>query len=210
MAKKKTVKETRNLEQEVQEQKLERSLLKKVKKGEHRAFEQIVEMYRERLYFSVYNLLGNEEESRDITQEAFVRMYRKFDDFDMSRPLYPWLHRIARNLALDYLKRHGTQRKVSLDGIVENRNRNFDSNEGMFQRTKGVRDQIHQEQMSHHLRDALEQLKPEFRDIIMMKHLQSMSYDEIAETLDIPNGTVMSRLFHARKALAKLMEKHRV
>ncbi len=170
----------------------------------------LVESYRERLYCAALRLVRNHDDARDLSQEAFVRFFQKISRFDPNRPFYPWLYRILHNLCVDHLRRHGTQRQVSLETMLEERHVQFEEGTSMPGDEPGdARDTIHAGEMAGHLRSAIEELKPEFREIVMMYHMEELSYKDIAEALDIPIGTVMSRLFHARKALAKLMEPHR-
>jgi RNA polymerase sigma-70 factor (ECF subfamily) len=187
----------------------ERHWLSLAKAGDRAAFGRLVEHHRERLYYAALGLVRNHEDARDLSQEAFVKVFKSLDRFDLRRPFYPWLYRILRNLCLDYLERHGPQRRISFDALVEDHNIQFREEQRHGRRDTGdARDAIQRQQMAAHLRTAIDELKPEFREIILMKHFQDMAYKEIAEALDIPEGTVMSRLFHARKALARLMEKH--
>ncbi|MCB2155548.1 sigma-70 family RNA polymerase sigma factor [bacterium] len=181
----------------------EKALLLRARKGDRKAYGLIVEHYRERLYCAALGILRNHEDARDMSQDAFVRAFKALDRFELKRPFYPWLYRILRNRCLDYLERHGPRRKLSLDSLVDESHMKFAAEE------EDPRERIQKQEMAEHLHAAIEELKPEFREIIIMKHLQEMPYKEIAEALDIPMGTVMSRLFHARKALAKLMEPHR-
>ncbi len=180
----------------------ERELIEQSRSGNREAFGRLVFIHRERLFHAMYALIGNEEEARDVSQEAFIRVFNSLERFELNRPFYPWLYRIARNLALDYLKKHGSRRKVSLCSMLEEGKNQFENSRAVNHQATDVRDQIYQEQISTGIRTALERLKPEFSEVIMMKHLQNLSYEEMAEILNIPAGTVMSRLFHARKALA--------
>ncbi|MDX1971498.1 MAG: sigma-70 family RNA polymerase sigma factor [Candidatus Sumerlaeia bacterium] len=180
----------------------ERELIEQSRSGNREAFGRLVFLHRERLFNAMYALIGNEEESRDVSQEAFIRVFNSLDRFEIHRPFYPWLYRIARNLALDYLKKHGSRRKVSLCSMLEDGRSQFESSRAVNHQHSDVRDQIYQEQITSGIRTALDRLKPEFSEVIMMKHLQNLSYEEMADILNIPAGTVMSRLFHARKALA--------
>lgn len=163
----------------------------------------LVQAYRERAYGAALSLTRNYEDARDLSQEAFVRAFRAIDRFRVGRPFYPWYYRILRNLCLTHLERHGPRRQVSLDEIVE------ENPAATPSVSSSVQERIQGEQMGRHLRTAIDQLKPEFREIISMFHFEEMSYQDIAQALEIPIGTVMSRLFHARKQLAQLMEKHR-
>lgn len=194
--------ETRN-PAEVLDAETERALLEEARRGDHGAFSRLVEAYRDRAFGAALAILQNADDARDLSQDAFVKAYRALDRFDVRRRFYPWLYRILHNGCLNHLKRHGPSRKVSLDEMGEEHHLQFEA-----PNTDPV-EAIHAEQMARHLRDAIERLDPKFREIIVMKHFQEMSYQDIADALEIPIGTVMSRLFHARKNLAALMEKHR-
>lgn len=183
----------------------EARLVQRSQRGDRAAFGILVEAYKERAYLAALALVQHHDDARDMSQDAFVKAFRALDRFDAARPFFPWYYRILRNTCLSYLKRHGRGRMVSLDQLVEEKQVQFSDNKG----SSDPRKQLHDSEMAGHLREALGKLKPKFREIIAMKHFEEMTYEEIAEALDLPPGTVMSRLFHARKALAKLMEKHR-
>jgi RNA polymerase sigma-70 factor (ECF subfamily) len=183
----------------------ETRLIHLAQRGDRKAFGDLVFAYRERALNGALSLVQNYEDARDLTQEAFVRAFKALKRFELGRPFYPWYYRILRNLCLTHLKRFGPSRQISLDQLVEEEHIQFASSDS----ADDTRDRIQQEEMAAHLRVAMEKLKPEFKEILAMKHFEEMSYEEIAQALRIPIGTVMSRLFHARKALAKLMEKYR-
>lgn len=181
----------------------ERELVERARRGDRAAFGSLVEQYRERAYSAALSLLRDHEEARDMSQEAFVRAFQALDRFDPARPFFPWYYRILRNRCLNHLKRHGPKRKVSLDAMCEEDHLQFEA------RTEDPVETIQAQQMSRHLRAAIERLKPEFREIIVLYHFEELSYQDIADSLRIPIGTVMSRLFHARRALGQLMMPHR-
>ncbi|MCC5877329.1 MAG: sigma-70 family RNA polymerase sigma factor [Candidatus Sumerlaeia bacterium] len=183
----------------------ETRLVVRSKRGDRAAFGVLVEAYKERAFLAALALVQNHDDARDMSQDAFVKAFRALDRFESDRPFFPWYYRILRNTCLSYLKHHGRGRMVSLDQLVEEKHVQFPDNRG----ANDPRQQLQNEEMTAHLREALGKLKPKFREIIAMKHFEEMTYEEIADALDLPPGTVMSRLFHARKALAKLMEKHR-
>lgn len=182
----------------------ESRLIERAQRGDRAAFGLLVQAYRDRAFGAALVLTQNHEDARDLSQDAFVRCFGALDRFHLGRPFYPWLYRILRNLCLSHLQKHSSGRQISLDAMWED-------SPGAVPPAAGVSvvEKLQQEQMAAHLREAISQLKPEFREIICMQHFDEMRYEEIAATLRIPIGTVMSRLFHARKQLAKLMEKHR-
>jgi RNA polymerase sigma-70 factor (ECF subfamily) len=185
----------------------ERSWLEQARNGDREAFGRIVEAYRERVFLAALAILRNHEDARDMSQDAFIRAFKNLHRFDSARPFYPWLHRILRNLCLDHQQKYGPHRQVSLEAITEDTHGYIESHALSAQGDQGdVRDSIQRRQLAGILRHAIDELKPEFREIIIMKHLEEMPYKDIAESLDIPMGTVMSRLFHARKALRQKLE----
>jgi RNA polymerase sigma-70 factor, ECF subfamily len=186
----------------------EAELLRRACAGEKDAYGQIVEIHRERLYGAAFRALRNHEDARDLSQDAFVNAFRNIHRFDSSRPFYPWLSRILRNLCIDHLRRNRPGRQLSYDQMLEEQHvpeESFGDALGAAPFQGDVRDRIQAQQQAALLRTAIGTLKPEFREIIMMFHFEEMKYHEIAETLDIPIGTVMSRLFHARRALKNVL-----
>ncbi len=181
----------------------ETRLLGIAQRGDRDAYGRIVVAYQERAFAGALSLVQNHEDARDMSQEAFVKAFRALGTFRIGRPFYPWYYRILRNLCMTHLRRHGSGRMTSLDRLVEEDHAQFAA------AGEDVRERLHREQMARLVRAAMEELKPEFKEILAMKHFEEMSYGEMARALRIPIGTVMSRLFHARKALGKLMEKHR-
>lgn len=182
----------------------ERRLIERSQRGDRDSYGKLVEGHKERAFAGALALTQNYEDARDLSQDAFVKAFKAIKRFQLGRPFYPWLYRILRNLCLTHLERHGPGRKVSLDQLVEEDHLQFEAP------CEDVREGIQRQQMAGHVREAMERLKPEFKEIIAMKHFEEMSYEEIAQALRIPIGTVMSRLFHARKALAELMKRHQV
>ncbi|HMX62184.1 MAG TPA: sigma-70 family RNA polymerase sigma factor [Candidatus Sumerlaeota bacterium] len=180
----------------------ERRLLARAQRGDRHAFGELVEAYKERAFAGALSLTQNYDDARDLSQDAFVKAFKAIKRFQLGRPFYPWYYRILRNLCLTHLERHGPKRRVSLELLVEVEHVQFEAPTG------DVVEDIQRQQMAAHLRVAIEKLKPEFKEIIAMKHFEEMSYEEIAQALKIPIGTVMSRLFHARKALGELMREH--
>jgi RNA polymerase sigma-70 factor, ECF subfamily len=178
----------------------EQDLIARTKKGDRKAYGKLVEAYRERAFAGALSLVQNYDDARDLSQDAFVKAFRAMDRFQAGRPFYPWLYRIMRNQCLSFLKKYGPSRMTSLDRLVEEDHVQFESRE------VDSRELLQKKQLAALLGEAMEDLKPEFREIIAMKHFEEMSYEEIARALKIPPGTVMSRLYYARKALKQAME----
>ena len=173
------------------------ALITGVKAGNKTAMAELVERYKKVAFRMALGLVGNRDDAFDISQEAFLRVYRSAKTFDESQPFLPWFYTIVQNLCRTWLrKRSRTDRRmVDLDEVsyllVDNSN--------------PERDVMRKESVAR-LREALMQLSFADREIITLQHFRHMTYDEIAQLLDIPKGTVMSRLYYARKRLAALME----
>ncbi len=153
--------------------------------------EQLGEAMR-RGYVAAYRLLGNPDESRDACQEAAMRALRAGEQYDPSQPFYPWFHRILKNHCLDRLR--GRKRLVADEG------REWESDQ------PSIDGRLLQSERARAVSRAIEALPDELRTLLELRHFEDASYEEIALILDCPLGTVMSRLYRARRALRdKLM-----
>ncbi len=150
-----------------------------------------LEAAMQRGYVAAYRLLGNPDESRDACQEAAARAWSARERYDSAQPFYPWFYRILKNHCLDRLKLRrrvvSSDRELSLPQPIEK----AESGESLA--LEGER--------ARAVARAVAALSEDLREIIELRHFQDASYDEIAEILDCPIGTVMSRLYRARKAL---------
>ena len=171
-----------------------RETLQAWKGGSVRAFEVIVRATMRRAYAIALGLLGNAEDARDVSQEAFVAAHKARGRFDDQRPFFPWFYRILRNRCLNFIQMRARRREISMDVLAERAD----------ERARPDRDMIRRERIEAVWR-ALFTLSPDHREVIVLRNFQECSYREIAEALGISEGTVMSRLFYARKALAKAL-----
>jgi RNA polymerase sigma-70 factor (ECF subfamily) len=167
--------------------------------GDKAAFGALVREYQRRAYAVAYGFVRNREEALDLAQEAFVRVYHAIDRFDPKMPFYPWFYRILANTCLNYLKKKKRRNETSLDSLVE---QGYDAHEP----GNDPSELAHRQDQRYAVRAAMDRLSPEHREILRLRHLQEMSYVEIAKQLGIPAGTVMSRLHAARLNLRKVLE----
>ncbi len=166
----------------------ERQTILQCQKGSRDAFGEIVNRYMRRAYGAALAILGNRDDALDVSQEAFVKAYRAIRRFDARRPFYPWFYRILRNACFDWLRR---RRNRPRPGLL------MDIPDDRFRPDTLVdKDEIREV-----VWEGIGKLAEKDREIIVLRHFQHMSYREIAAALDIPEGTVMSRLFTARKRL---------
>lgn len=169
-------------------------LVVRARAGDRRAFPQLVRRYGRRVYRAAYGYLGNTSDAEDATQETFLRAYRSLERFDETRPFYPWLHRICRNLCINLRRSRRDTEELPVEELEADETA---SPETAFLRNEALGS----------LGRALERLTPAHRQIVLLKDFQHCTYAEIAGILSIPVGTVMSRLYNARRRLqAALIE----
>jgi len=174
----------------------EQDLIRRWKRGDKQAFETLVRRHMTDAFYVAYGYVGNADDARDLSQEAFVKAYQARARFDEARPFYPWLYRILKNHCLNFVTRG--HRHVSLDDENEHREIPSPAATPLENLEAGER--------RHLVRAALERLSVDQREIIVLKNFREHSYREIADILGVPIGTVMSRLFYARQALRAEIE----
>jgi RNA polymerase sigma-70 factor, ECF subfamily len=173
---------------------LERPLVIRAKAGEREAFSLLIRSNIQRVYRAAYAVVRNRDDAEDITQETFVRAFQSIGRFDETRPLFPWLYRIARNLCLNRIERVTKREATEPD---------FDY---LSDTSAGPEESTIAEEERKRVRAAVLRLPDQQRKIIELSHFQECSYREIADILDRPMGTVMSRLYNARQKLKELLE----
>jgi RNA polymerase sigma-70 factor (ECF subfamily) len=161
--------------------------------GDTAAFGRLVGLYQDRLYNSLLRVVGSADDTGDIVQDAFVQAYVKLDTFRGSSAFYTWLYRIAFNLAMSHARRE--RHVVSLDGMKAS----WGSEPLDGQPTPEVN--IERREQVEMVHAALAELSVEYRTILVLREIDGCRYDEIAQILEMPVGTVRSRLFRARLAL---------
>jgi RNA polymerase sigma-70 factor, ECF subfamily len=178
-------------------------LLKAVLAGDGTAYRGLVEKYQGRVFAMVYGMVRNREDARDITQEAFVKAYRNLGSFRLEAGFYTWLYRIAMNLAIDFTRKRKRRETGGFDEGIATREE--DGTIAEIHHEDGPSRQLERKQLFTRIMDAMEQLPEDQRQVILLRELEGLQYKEIADVMGIPEGTVMSRLFYARKELQKLL-----
>jgi RNA polymerase sigma-70 factor (ECF subfamily) len=176
---------------------LERELIRKCKAGNTRFYEPVVKAYEPSGMSLAFALLGNIDDAQDALQEAFIKAYRSLNQFDLDQSFSPWFFQILRNQCRDILRgRKADSRMERLDERFELRSTD----------TEGEPETILQRNIAADtLWRGLEQISEEHREIIVLKEIQGFPYSEIASILNIPEGTVASRLYQARHALRDVL-----
>ncbi len=172
----------------------DRDLLIKAQNGDKQAFGKIVNRYKHRAFTTALGLTGSSEAALDLSQEAFVRAYRAIKRFDPDRPFFTWYYRILRNLCLNYLRNHARQARPFSEIGETFINQIPDQGED-------AEAHLEKQELAELVWRAINQLTALEREVIILREFQNLSYREIAEILQISQGTVMSRLYNARRAL---------
>jgi RNA polymerase sigma-70 factor (ECF subfamily) len=180
-------------------------LLTRFRDGQTEAFGVLVRRYERELYGYLRRYLGDASLADDVFQNTFLQLYTKAGQYEPGRPVRPWLYTIATHQAIDALRRQGRHQAVSLDQSREELPNGEVRSlvELLESRGPGPTDQLEEEERRQHVRASVERLPDFLKQVVVMAYYQGMKYREIAEALDIPVGTVKSRL-HA--ALVKLHE----
>jgi len=161
--------------------------------GDRAAFGRLVKLYQRAVYRVAYGITRNASDADDLAQETFVRAYQAIGRFRVGEPLHPWLARIAVNLAFSLHRQRKRRPETALEPLVEAGHEFAGSDDPAENVARNERDR--------HLNAAFEDLSEEHRTILVLRVVEGMAYDEIARTLRLPAGTVMSRLSRARAEL---------
>jgi len=184
-------------------------LLLKAQGGDRAAFGQLVVHFQDRLYNAVLRLVGDPEEARELTQEAFTRALVKIDSFRGDAAPYTWLFRIAVNLAISQLRKVQRRRVFSLDSPASGNGaaHGKDQASNLIDRVAESRGEddpakvAENRERDQHVLAALGRLDAEYRAVLVMRDIEGFDYQQMADVLDLPLGTLKSRLFRARLAL---------
>jgi len=182
----------------------EKILLRYAIKGDVESFEKLIERYQSKAYNIALRMIGNEEDAKDVIQDAFIKIYRSLHKFRGDSSFYTWIYRIVTNTCYDFIKKQNkrnnntislTNYQNSLEGEVED-----------------IKDERHQPDIimdskedSTHILDCLHRLSYDHKTVIILRDIQGFSYDEIAQILNCSEGTVKSRINRARISLKEII-----
>jgi RNA polymerase sigma-70 factor (ECF subfamily) len=176
-------------------------LVEQVQRGDKRAFELLVAKYQRKIFRLLSRLIRDAAEIEDVAQEAFIKAYRALPNFRGESAFYTWLYRIAINTAKNYLVAQGRRAPTTTETEIDEAE-NFD--EGDQLRDVNTPDSmLLSKQVGEAVNRAIEKLPEDLRTAIVLRELEGLSYEEIAETMNCPIGTVRSRIFRAREAIAE-------
>ncbi len=184
-------------------------LVAKAKRGDWSAFEQLFWRYQERIYTFIWHFLQSKEASEDLTQETFIRAWESLSNLKSNDSFQAWLHQIARRLCLDKLRR--TQWETPMSTIANHDGQEASDSEAESELELGSENLPHPEQIALEnelktaVRVAVNKLSQPLREVVVLHYLEGLPVDEVSKILDIPIGTVLSRLARARESLRSLL-----
>lgn len=179
------------------------ALLARAAAGDQRAFREIVERHQRRANAVAFGLVRNPEDAREVVQEAFLRVYRHLHEFAGQASFGTWLYRIVVNLAIDMLRKRAPGQQVELEDHTD-----LEGAPAELLPSRGAydpADALGRKRLVVAMQEALDKLPPYHRAVILLRELEGMSYEEMAQTLNVSKGTIMSRLFHARKKMQAML-----
>jgi len=179
-------------------------LLRRCLAGDEKAYRALVERYQRQVFSLARRMTGSVEDAEDLTQETFVRMFKALDRYDPTRPFAAWLMTIATRLSIDHLRR----RRVRPISVTQREPGTRDEEYTLEIEDAGLRpDEIAvQSEEEGRVQDLIDSLPPHYRAVVLLRHQHDLSYEEIAEALHLPLGTVKARIHRARALLRDRIE----
>lgn len=177
-------------------------LILKVQKGDSNSFDLLVKRYQKRIYFLAYRMVKSHDHADDLAQETFIHAYSAIRSFKVGYNFYTWLYRICINLSINFLKRQKFM-------ISESQ---FDEEKNPLEKEKArvdTADHLANKELEIKIDRALNLLPPKLKAVLILRIYEDLSYEEIARTLNISMGTVMSRLFRARERMQETLKEYK-
>lgn len=182
----------------------DKHLVRQAQDGDTLAFDELVTKYTPKLYGMVYNMTSNHEDTHDILQEVFAKAYRSLNRFQGKSAFYTWIYAIAVNMSLNFLKKRGRRRKLSLNDVDKGI-----ENDKEFIEATSKSDPVREaniNELQERLNSAMMELSEDHRAVVTMFDIQGMPHAEISQILGVSEGTVRSRLFYAHRQLQTYLQ----
>ena len=181
----------------------EMELVKRARKGDLAAYDDLVRRYQERIYATVYHMTSNHEDANDLAQEAFIKAFQALKSFKGGSSFYTWVYRIAVNKTINFLKQRKNRSQMSLDDLDFNAEHDPDLVALISDKTP--RREVVLAELQEKLNAAMQKLSEPHRLAVTLHDVQGLSHEEIAKIMECNVGTVRSRLFYARQQLQAIL-----
>lgn len=175
-----------------------------ITKGDQKAYAELLQRYRESVYFMMLKMVNNKDDADDLTIEAFGRAFKKLDQYTPNYAFSTWLFKIASNNAIDFLRKKKLTNSVSLD--TRNDNSDYDTSNLVKSTHLNPEEFYIKKQKVEMVRTVIDKLKPKYRELVELFYFQELSHEEISERLNLPIGTIKAQLFRARDFLFELIK----
>lgn len=178
-------------------------LVKRCQSGDYAAFDELINLYRGKVYAMIYNMIHNDADSWDLSQDVFIKAWKALPKFEGRSAFFTWLYRIAHNVTYDWTRK----KKISSSGEFEDYMINQADPGGLAnpKATDSPDTNLEREEVRNRITRAIDSLSIDHKEVILLKEVEGMSYQEIADCIGCSTGTVMSRLFYARKKLKEIL-----
>ena len=185
------------------------ALVRRCVSGDAAAWQEIVQQYHRRIYNICYRFSGPGDDASDLTQEVFIKMYRTLSTYDTSRASFmTWVTTVTRNLLVDHFRKGKYDRITdSLDATPGNQEEGLTLAEQLEDRTASPETRMRSQETQRLVHEGLKRLSPELREAVILRDLQDLDYKDIAKVLNVPEGTVKSRINRGRTELARLLQR---
>jgi RNA polymerase sigma factor (sigma-70 family) len=181
------------------------ALVQRAVKGDQKAFAELMDRYRDSIFFMLLKMVNNRDDADDLTIEAFGKAFHRLKQYQPNYAFSTWLFKIASNNCIDFLRREKKKRMISLDNTMSG-----DDGDEMTFDVKDTENDPEEEfvksQKVELMREVVDRLKPRYKELVELRYFKELSYEEIAEQLDLPLGTVKAQLFRARDFLSQLLK----
>ena len=183
----------------------DRELVDAARAGDRNAFRTLFERYQRRAYALAFGVVRNPDDALDVVQDAFIKAHRYLDKFEGTSSFYTWLYRIVMNLAIDHLRKNRRSKAVDFNDLTVKEDDGRVGEEDLLPRILGGNPgrALQDKQIRERIDQALSELSENHRAVLIMRELEGLSYEEMAQVMGCSKGTIMSRLFHARKNMQK-------
>lgn len=195
-----------NKEARAREAEEDKALIARAQAGDKEAFRRLVERHQQRAFSIALGLVRDENDARELVQDAFLRVYKSLGTFQGGSSFFTWLYRIITNLSIDLIRKPGRQVQDLDEARIDSESSNL-ANFPFLSRVDGSdpADVVRRTEIAARLKEALEALPPYHRGVILMREVEGLSYEEMAQAMGVSKGTIMSRLFHARQKLQRAL-----
>jgi RNA polymerase sigma-70 factor, ECF subfamily len=185
------------------------ALVRRCVSGDAAAWQEIVQQYHRRIYNICYRFSGSPDDASDLTQEVFIKMYRTLSTFDTTRASFmTWVTTVTRNLLVDHFRKGKYDRVTdSLDATPGNQDEGLTLAEQLEDQAISPEARVRSQETQKLVHEGLRRLSPELREAVILRDLQDMDYKDIAKVLNVPEGTVKSRINRGRTELARLLQR---